>query len=30
MARINLVRTDFHGEWNYSIIPNPTDSAFNT
>ena len=27
MARINLVRADFHGEWNYSILPNKTDSA---
>jgi hypothetical protein len=27
MARINLVRADFHGEWNYSILPNTPDGA---
>ena len=23
MASLNIVRNDFHGEWNYTILPRP-------
>ncbi|MDE1916968.1 MAG: hypothetical protein KGH96_22980, partial [Sphingomonadales bacterium] len=25
MDEINIRRHDFHGEWNYTISPNPTE-----
>jgi hypothetical protein len=25
MGELNLIRNEFHGDWNYSISPNTTD-----
>jgi hypothetical protein len=31
MAKINILRADFHGEWNYTIRPrNKSDRAVNS
>jgi transposase len=27
MAELNILRDDFHGEWNYTIKPRPTETA---
>jgi hypothetical protein len=27
MAELNILRDDFHGEWNYAIKPRPTETA---
>jgi hypothetical protein len=27
MAELNILRDDFHGEWNYTIKPRPTKTA---
>jgi len=27
MAELNMIRSDFHGEWNYTIAPRSQESA---
>ena len=27
MAKLNILRHDFHGEWNYTIKPRPSETA---
>ena len=27
MAQLNILRDDFHGEWNYTIKPRPAETA---